>query len=169
MKTRWVHILIGLGEGNKGKFPSQKILDAWDVSSSWMVIFSELVLIDLVNSYNFIYMCRDICDVCTYIYYFLYFYSHVVFLMLTAHSGVYIGVPYSADTPVPWFDPFLELTTTLLGQILIIYKDHKNLTCYNFNTDIVLIWRIILEEYGPDIKYIKGDKNMVADALSRFP
>ena len=32
-----------------------------------------------------------------------------------------------------------------------------------------LIWRLILKEYGLDIEYIKGEKNIVADALSRFP
>ena len=52
---------------------------------------------------------------------------------------------------------------------LIIYTDNKKLTCKNFNTDRVLIWRQIIEEHGPDIKYIKSDKNTVADALSRFP
>ena len=46
--------------------------------------------------------------------------------------------------------------TILFGHKLRICTDHKNLTCENFNTDIVLIWRIILEEYGPDIEYIKG-------------
>ena len=44
-----------------------------------------------------------------------------------------------------------EFRTILLGQKLRIYTDHQNLTCNNFNTDIVLIWRLILEEYGPDI------------------
>ena len=29
----------------------------------------------------------------------------------------------------------------------------------------MLIWRLILEEYGPDIEYIEGDKNRVAYAL----
>ena len=33
----------------------------------------------------------------------------------------------------------------------------------------MLIWRLILEEYGPDIEYIQGDKNIVAYALPRFP
>ena len=41
--------------------------------------------------------------------------------------------------------------------------------CNNFNTDRVLWWRIILEEYGPDIKYIQGANNIAAYALSRLP
>ena len=39
----------------------------------------------------------------------------------------------------------------LLAQKLRIYTDNNNLTCTNFNTYIVLRWRLILEEYGPDI------------------
>ena len=27
-------------------------------------------------------------------------------------------------------------------------------------------WRLILEEFGPELKYIKGENNAVADALS---
>ena len=46
--------------------------------------------------------------------------------------------------------------TILLGQQLKIYTDHKNLTCKNFNTDCVLRWRIILEEYSLGIEYIPG-------------
>ena len=30
-------------------------------------------------------------------------------------------------------------------------------------------WRLLLEEYGPDIEYIKGPKNVVADVQSRLP
>ena len=29
-------------------------------------------------------------------------------------------------------------------------------------------WRLILEEYGPELNYIKGENNIVADALSRL-
>ena len=29
-------------------------------------------------------------------------------------------------------------------------------------------WRLVLEEYGPELKYIKGEDNIVADALSRL-
>ena len=30
-------------------------------------------------------------------------------------------------------------------------------------------WRLILEEFGPDIRHIKGEDNIVADAMSRLP
>ena len=29
-------------------------------------------------------------------------------------------------------------------------------------------WRLILEEFGPELKYIKGENNVVANALSRL-
>ena len=29
-------------------------------------------------------------------------------------------------------------------------------------------WRLILEEFGPELKYIKCEKNVVADTLSCF-
>ena len=61
-----------------------------------------------------------------------------------------------------------EFRTILLGHKLIIYTDYKNLTCNIFNTDRVLRWRIILEDYGPDIEYIKGENNIVAYRLSRI-
>ena len=57
----------------------------------------------------------------------------------------------------------------LLGQKLRIYTDNKNLICKKVNTEQVLRWQSILEEYGPDIEYTKGEKNIVADAISRFP
>ena len=30
-------------------------------------------------------------------------------------------------------------------------------------------WRMILEEFGPDIRHISGEDNIVADAISRIP
>ena len=29
-------------------------------------------------------------------------------------------------------------------------------------------WRLILEEFGPELKYIKGENNVVSDAFSRL-
>ena len=29
-------------------------------------------------------------------------------------------------------------------------------------------WRLILEEFGSELKYIRGENNVVADALSRL-
>jgi hypothetical protein len=29
-------------------------------------------------------------------------------------------------------------------------------------------WRLIIEEYGPELKYIKGERNIVAGALSHL-
>ena len=33
----------------------------------------------------------------------------------------------------------------------------------------MLKWILVLEEYGPDIEYTNGDKNIAADALLRLP
>ena len=67
------------------------------------------------------------------------------------------------------FETLKEFRTILLVLTLILYTDNKNLTCKNSNTDRVLIWILILEQYGPDIEYIKGGVNIFADTLSRFP
>lgn len=62
-----------------------------------------------------------------------------------------------------------EFRTILLGQKLKVYTDHQNLTYTDLKTDRVLRWRLLLEEYGADIHYIKGVTNIVADILSRYP
>ena len=59
-----------------------------------------------------------------------------------------------------------EFRNILLGHQITVYTDHKNLTYKHFNTERVMRWRLILEEFVPELKYIKGENNAVANALS---
>jgi len=63
-----------------------------------------------------------------------------------------------------------EFKGMLGGQIIKIYTDHKNLTrdALGLTSDRVHRWRLLLEEYAPEIVYIKGIYNTVADAISRL-
>ena len=62
-----------------------------------------------------------------------------------------------------------EYRQMLYGQRIIIWTDHKNLTYHatQFSSDRVLRQRLKIEEFGPIIKHIDGDKNIAADTLSR--
>ena len=66
-------------------------------------------------------------------------------------------------------ETFKEFRTILLGHQLIVHTDHQNLTYKKFNSDRVLRWRLFIEEFAHDLQYIPGEKNVVADALSRLP
>ena len=63
-----------------------------------------------------------------------------------------------------------EFRGILLGHEINVYTDHKNLTHDNSasTSQRAMRWRVLLEEFGPNIKYIKGIDNTVADALSRL-
>ena len=56
----------------------------------------------------------------------------------------------------------------LWGQKLIVYTDHKNLIsdALGGTSDRITRWRLLLEEFDPKLEYIKGDDNVVADAIS---
>jgi hypothetical protein len=62
-----------------------------------------------------------------------------------------------------------EYKCILLGHLITIYTDHKNLTFSNFTTNRVNCWRLIVEEYGPKIVYLPGKRNIIANALSHLP
>jgi hypothetical protein len=55
----------------------------------------------------------------------------------------------------------------LWKQDIKVYTDHKNLTkdALGLTSDRVCRWRLLLEEYAPEIVYIKDIHNTVADAI----
>ena len=63
-----------------------------------------------------------------------------------------------------------EFKGMLWGQKLKVFTDHKNLIqdALGLTSDRVYWWRLLLEEFGPEIVHIKGIQNTVADAISRL-
>ena len=54
----------------------------------------------------------------------------------------------------------------LMGQNLTVHTDHLNLLYKKLASARLIRWRMLLEEFGPTVEHIKGEKNVVADALS---
>ncbi len=61
-----------------------------------------------------------------------------------------------------------EFWGMLWGQQIKVYIDHKNLTrdALDLTSDRVYQWRLLLEVFAPEIIYIKGIHNTVADDIS---
>jgi RNase H-like domain found in reverse transcriptase/Integrase zinc binding domain len=70
---------------------------------------------------------------------------------------------------LPIVETLKEFRNILLGQQIVVHTDHANLTFKHFNSDRVMRWRLFIEEYSPDLQYIKGEHNIVADALGCLP
>ena len=62
-----------------------------------------------------------------------------------------------------------EFKNILWGHRIVVYTDHKNLVHETLlmSSDRVMRWRLLLEEFGPEFRHIPGEKNVVADTLSR--
>jgi hypothetical protein len=58
----------------------------------------------------------------------------------------------------------------LWGQPIKVFTDHNNLMrdALGSTSDQVYLWRLLLEEHGPKIVYIKDINNTVAEAISRL-
>ena len=53
---------------------------------------------------------------------------------------------------------FKEYITMLTGDQIILYTDHKNLTFKTFSVQRILRWRLFLDQFDCQIKYIEGNK-----------
>jgi len=61
-----------------------------------------------------------------------------------------------------------EHRNMLLGQEIEVFTDHKNPVCKHFNTERVMRWRLLPEEFEPKLTCVKGSNDIVADALSQL-
>jgi hypothetical protein len=59
-----------------------------------------------------------------------------------------------------------EFRNILLDYKIIVHTDHKTLTYAKSTADIVMHWRLLIEEFRPEFKYIQGKHNLIADAVS---
>ncbi len=89
------------------------------------------------------------------------FFSRKLSVMQTKYSVTEIELLAIVET-------LKEFKSMLWGQSIKAYTDHKNLTrdALGLTSDRVYRWRLLLEEYAPEIVYIKGVHNTVADAIS---
>jgi RNase H-like domain found in reverse transcriptase len=55
-----------------------------------------------------------------------------------------------------------EFRNILLGQKIKVHTDHENLTYKSFNSDRVMRWRLYIEEYSPELHFIKGTHNAIS-------
>jgi hypothetical protein len=88
------------------------------------------------------------------------FFSRKLFKMQQKYSVTKIELLAIVET-------LKEFKGMLWGQDIKVYTDHKNLTrdALGLTSDRVYLWRLLLEEYGPEIIYTKGIHNTVADTI----
>ena len=61
-----------------------------------------------------------------------------------------------------------EFWSTLLGAVINIHTDHKNILGIRDSSQRRLRWISYVDEYGPMLHYIKGPHNVIADTFSRM-
>ena len=62
-----------------------------------------------------------------------------------------------------------EFRSMLLGAVMNIHTDHKNILTLGDSSQRRLRWISYVDEYGPTLHYIKGPSNVTADTFSRMP
>jgi hypothetical protein len=89
------------------------------------------------------------------------FFSRKLSVMQTKYSVTKIELLAILET-------LKEFRGMLWGQTIKVYTDYKNLTqdAFGLSSDRVYHWWLLLEEFAPEIVYIIGIHNTVADAIS---
>ena len=67
-------------------------------------------------------------------------------------------------------ETLLEFQNILLAHEVTIYTDHMNnvKSMTKYASKRIQCWRWLIEEFDPSFKYLKGEANNLADALSRL-
>ena len=62
-----------------------------------------------------------------------------------------------------------EYRSLLWGRQLRIKCDHKNISYGSMKSNRVKNWRLLIEDFGPNIEFYPGELNVEADTVSRHP
>ena len=73
-------------------------------------------------------------------------FKHITFYSLNLIGNQY-GYNITDKGLLSFVETFNWIYNKLLGNKIWVYTDHKNLTCKYFNTDIVMWWRLTIEEH----------------------
>jgi hypothetical protein len=66
------------------------------------------------------------------------------------------------------FATLCEFRSMLLGAELHVHTDHKNILSIGDSSQRRLLWISYVDEYGPELHYVEGPHNVIADTFSRF-
>jgi hypothetical protein len=61
-----------------------------------------------------------------------------------------------------------KFRSMLLGAELHVHTDHKNILSIGDSSQQRLCWIYYVDEYGPELHYVEGPRNVIADTFSRL-
>jgi hypothetical protein len=61
-----------------------------------------------------------------------------------------------------------KFCSMMLGAELHVHTDHKNILSIGDSSQQHLCWIAYVDEYGPEIQYVEGPCNVIADTFSRL-
>ncbi len=61
-----------------------------------------------------------------------------------------------------------KFRSMLLGAEVHVHTDHKNIVSIGDSSQQRLLWILYVDEYGPELHYVEGQRNVSADTFSRL-